>query len=1320
MANRTKFLHFKTSAGFQTEIEKNSGLTGDAALTSTSNGCYYFICFIQETDQIYTHGNLYDCATYDDTEIRGLISSLTSVVETKADISALTDLSNEVEENEEVTAAALTDLKETKADKTEIPDVSDFVTTDELNALSAEVENKVDSSDFTTLSETVAGHTTSINNLSNNKADKTVLGNYVTTSTYNSKISTIESSLNNKAEKTALNSYYTKTESDDKYALKTSLGSYASVEYVDNQIGSVSDDINAVSTEVTNLKTSHNTLSETVSTINSNYLSKTDAEKYIDSTELSNAVDDLEDKINLKQNTLVSGTSIKTINSTSLLGSGNITTPDTKVTSAANHYGYAPSNAISTTGAFVTKITKDAANHVTSFESRSLTATDIPTLDASKITSGTISIERLPAGALERMFVVASETAAMSASVQEGDVVQVTGNSNKMYFCVSNTATTFATKFKEFTAGTATSVPWSGITSKPDGIDGWGDRISVIEGDYFKSSSFTQSNIKSTLGISDWALASVKPTYTASEVGALKQDTTRLTIDLDSILTSGTAILSPFFQVVSGTNVGSARKGVLRMSYNGSESQILFDHYNRILRYRTIGDNPKDWAVLAFTSDLPTKLSQLTDDVVAGKYLPLSGGTLTGNLSAPTFIGNLTGNADTATKLATSRKVWGQSFDGTADVDGDLTLNGGVLSYDSTNGYWNINGNYLTLGTNNGAIKVMQGGSIYIISPNTNTWARALFVTQDDQKTGITTIAGALCNYNTLKYLYYGGVWNSPSMVILPSGNVGIGTTAPTAKLEVDGDVKSSGYVHASTYFTNSGLTITSTSNDDIATTFRTTVFGNSTEGSRIKVFRTGGSAISTFFPGNYAASIAFATGDTHAFLSIPYSNGRTHEAMIGAGNHDVIQWSAELVHSLNVSKYARPADWTPDSVNAASVLKSNVTDFSSGKFWYTYGQLALGEEDGNAYEGTSSNYKLYSFPSGGTTKNDTAANIQNLRLSWSDKYFHDIFMSPNYGYVWHRWVHAGTAKEWSKFVLENNGENDSYVWNINTYASSKLTTARTIWGQSFDGTNNVSGALTSVLSITSTKADGGTYPQFRIMPYDASAALLFQIASYDGTSKSGKLEITGWEGNALTSLYINSSKTTISGPLSVSNGITLTGTSSAAASTIAFSRTTYNYITSPSGSNIGIHPGGLAIGTTAGYKFSSTSFNPGVTNTYDLGTSTLGWKDVYAAGTMYATDFSTTSDARLKEFVSDVNIDFNALKSIPKKYYYWNDKSMGEDLQIGTSAQELMKVYPECVSYDKDQDRYSVNYQKLSVVALAAIDKLHERISELEKKIND
>ena len=101
-------------------------------------------------------------------------------------------------------------------------------------------------------------------------------------------------------------------------------------------------------------------------------------------------------------------------------------------------------------------------------------STTLANIDASKITSGTLNADRLPeipiskipAAAMERLYVVESQSAAMSLTIQEGDVVQI-GSGGPMYFCVSESASTFATKFKVFTAGAATSVPWSGVTGKP-------------------------------------------------------------------------------------------------------------------------------------------------------------------------------------------------------------------------------------------------------------------------------------------------------------------------------------------------------------------------------------------------------------------------------------------------------------------------------------------------------------------------------------------------------------------------------------------------------------------------------------------------------------------------------------------------------------------------------------------------------------------------------------------------------------------------------------------------------------------------------------
>ena len=107
----------------------------------------------------------------------------------------------------------------------------------------------------------------------------------------------------------------------------------------------------------------------------------------------------------------------------------------------------------------------------------------------------------------------------------------------------------------------------------------------------------------------------------------------------------------------------------------------------------------------------------------------------------------------------------------------------------------------------------------------------------------------------------------------------------------------------------------------------------------------------------------------------------------------------------------------------------------------------------------------------------------------------------------------------------------------------------------------------------------------------------------------------------------------------------------------------------------------------------------------------------VFTSGRMNAAGgFFQTSDARKKDFGSNVEIDFNALKSIPKKYFEWKDNPEAGQ-QIGTSAQDLLRVYPSLVNKDKN-GYYSVDYARLSIVALAAIDKLNNKIEELENKI--
>jgi ubiquinone biosynthesis protein UbiJ len=105
-----------------------------------------------------------------------------------------------------------------------------------------------------------------------------------------------------------------------------------------------------------------------------------------------------------------------------------------------------------------------------------------------------------------------------------------------------------------------------------------------------------------------------------------------------------------------------------------------------------------------------------------------------------------------------------------------------------------------------------------------------------------------------------------------------------------------------------------------------------------------------------------------------------------------------------------------------------------------------------------------------------------------------------------------------------------------------------------------------------------------------------------------------------------------------------------------------------------------------------------------------VGGTKIYAGGGFYE-----TSDERLKDFLNDVEVDLDKLAKLPKKYFTWKAGEM-DNLQIGTSAQAVQEIYPELVS-DDESGTLSVAYDKLSVVALAAVDKLHEEVKALKNK---
>lgn len=195
---------------------------------------------------------------------------------------------------------------------------------------------------------------------------------------------------------------------------------------------------------------------------------------------------------------------------------------------AASIGGHAPAY-------FATKSEHDAlATRMTTAEGEiDQLQADIKDIDAAWITKGTISIDRLPHGALERCVVVATEEARLAlttAQVQTGDTVKVT-NTSKMYFVVDDSKLSEEAGYEVYTAGTATAVDWSGVQNTPTTLAGYGITDAVHSNE--KVTVASAGNVGKILvlnaegkldvditGHVDWANINDKPTSTVEQIDA--------------------------------------------------------------------------------------------------------------------------------------------------------------------------------------------------------------------------------------------------------------------------------------------------------------------------------------------------------------------------------------------------------------------------------------------------------------------------------------------------------------------------------------------------------------------------------------------------------------------------------------------------------------------------------------------------------------------------------------------------------------------------------------------------------------------------------
>lgn len=170
-----------------------------------------------------------------------------------------------------------------------------------------------------------------------------------------------------------------------------------------------------------------------------------------------------------------------------------------------------------------------------------------------------------------------------------------------------------------------------------------------------------------------------------------------------------------------------------------------------------------------------------------------------------------------------------------------------------------------------------------------------------------------------------------------------------------------------------------------------------------------------------------------------------------------------------------------------------------------------------------------------------------------------------------------------------------------------------------------------------------------------------------------------------------------------------------------------YAYLAELADDQLTINASKIFLGVSGSQKYyiDDTIFRPVTANSTSSSGIALGSSDYrftcgYFSDKVYAyKGFYESSDERLKNILNPVKVNLDDLSKLRKVYYLWKDRTEDE-IQLGMIAQDVQKLYPELVSVDKETGYLSLAYDKLSVLALEAIDVLYKEHKKLKKHVDE
>lgn len=372
-----------------------------------------------------------------------------------------------------------------------------------------------------------------------------------------------------------------------------------------------------------------------------------------------------------------------------------------------------------------------------------------------------------------------------------------------------------------------------------------------------------------------------------------------------------------------------------------------------------------------------------------------------------TITDNISGNASTATKLATPRKIWGQSFDGTADVDNTLRIR-------------KTTGNYcegIRIQTRDGNWATIILGATADSGTNANAWS---IHRKSDNNFAISRNSS-----------------DGTNGLVMTSTGMGLGTTTPTQRLDVAGNIRTTGNLYIS-HATNNNM-------------------NHDTSNPRIVFSESGSQAVGLVYTdyNSYRPSKGLKVMDTdnvdtsNVWFEVQgynYSSGyvkngsNDNYVLLGGGGHKTLSDFASSSHSHNYAANENYGGFTKSGRLPISGFYQSYESESGGNApWSSWMHLINCQ-----HSNTDNNYALQiaaSFYDNNTFKIRVTANSVNN--AWRDiihsgnigsqtvaNAYHLRINSAN---TWSTWYWAGQSGQPSWLWGSNDGTN-MYVWNPNNF----------------------------------------------------------------------------------------------------------------------------------------------------------------------------------------------------------------------------------------------------------------------------------------------